>query len=151
MSDRAIAPNAASPDLPPAHRNMADGDIVKRLRGRLPRRIAQSFSDAQLRAVATAFTAQPWKRHRTDLRLTLPFFKKRLYFVLVAGSENRSPRRRQADRAAHPLVTAGNVAFAVMVLSILQIGALGVLYVAMSLAGMDISSEMGPAIAASLP
>jgi hypothetical protein len=150
MSDHTLVPHVAGSSLLLPPRELADSTVVEQFRKRLPRRIAQSFSDTQLRAIAGVFAAQPWKRHGADVRLTLPFLKRRFYFVLVAGSEHRSDQRRHADRAAHPLVTLGNVVFAVAALSILQLGVLGVLYAASLVAGVDLFQDVSPAILSSI-
>lgn len=150
MSDQTFTPQFTQPTLPAHSVNLADNAVVKQVRERLPRRIAKSFNDAQLRAIAAAFSARPWKSHRGDLRLSLPFLKRRFYFVLLAGSDKRSDERRKIDRAVHPLVTVGNIFFAVTVLSVLQLGFLGVLYLALSLAGIDLFQDMSPALRASV-
>lgn len=150
MSDHTLAPCLSRSALPTPPINLADNAIVKQVRERLPQRIARSFTDAQLRAIAAAFAARPWKHHRGDVRLSLPFPKRRLYFVLLAGSDKRSDERRQAARAEHPLVTVGNIVFAVSVLSVLQLGLLGVLYLAMSLDGIDFFQYISPALRASV-
>lgn len=150
MSDHTLAPEMSPPALPMPPVKLADNAIVKRVRERLPRRIAQSFTDAQLRAIATAFAARPWKHHHGDLRLSLPFLKRRFYFVLLAGSDKRSDARRQADRAVRPLVTLGNVVFAVSVLSVLQLCLLGALYLGMLLAGIDLFQDASSVLATSV-
>ena len=52
----------------------------------------------------------PWEGdHPVNLRLTLPFFKRRCYVALVAGMERRSPKRLLEERHKHPIATTGNV------------------------------------------
>lgn len=54
----------------------------------------------------------PWESdHPVNLRLTIPFFKRRCYITLVAGTERRSPERLAAERLNHPIRTKGNLAF----------------------------------------
>ena len=52
----------------------------------------------------------PWEgSHPVNLRITLPFFKKRCYVTLVAGTEKRSPERLTQERRKHPIATTGNI------------------------------------------
>ncbi len=82
---------------------------------RIPRAVAQSFSDEQLTAIKTVFGAERWDHHRLDLRgmLWLPF--RRWYFVFLAGPERRlrsrpktlyerSPMRRVLGLATSTIV-----------------------------------------------
>jgi len=62
--------------------------------------------------------------HPIDLRITIPFPFGRYYVTIVAGKERRSAARLQRERRKHPLVTAGNVAFLLLLGSITGLAAL---------------------------
>lgn len=56
---------------------------------RIPPKVAASFTEEQRRAIKTMFDGRSVKRHRVDLRRSLGFGRKRLYFVLLMGREQR--------------------------------------------------------------
>ena len=59
-----------------------------------------------------AATDRSWSNdHSLNLRLSIPFFGQRYYFVCVGGRERRSAERRAAERKKHPIVKKGNVIF----------------------------------------
>ncbi len=80
-----------------------------RLLERMPRDVADSFTEAQLAAIERALEERPTGKPRLDLRLSIPLFQRRRFLVLLAGSEGRSPDRRRLDRSEHPLWTFANV------------------------------------------
>ncbi len=49
--------------------------------------------------------------HPVNIRLSIPLPFRRCYLTIVGGQERRSPERRRAERAKHPLVTLGNIVF----------------------------------------
>lgn len=57
--------------------------------------------------------AATWRRdHPVDIRLTLPLWPGRRYFVtIIAGREKRSAERVRRERVLHPLLRPGNLAF----------------------------------------
>lgn len=68
-----------------------------------------------------------WVSHPVDIRMSLPMMGNRFYFTVVAGRERRRPARLAADRAAYPLLTAGNALFALGILTLLTLAALAML------------------------
>ena len=62
-----------------------------------------------------ALGAGRWRRYLIDIRLSLPLVLSRYYITIVAGRERRSGARRSRDRDRHPLRTAGNLAFLLIV------------------------------------
>ncbi|HSM84117.1 MAG TPA: hypothetical protein VLS96_20670 [Nodosilinea sp.] len=73
---------------------------------RMAPEVATSFSPAQRQALAAALTP---RRHPIDVRLSIPLGWSRVYLVLLAGTETRSPQRRQFEAAQHPLWTPLNL------------------------------------------
>ena len=70
-----------------------------------PRADESKASDFQTNATAWA------GGHPVNIRLSLPFFGRRIYLTLVAGQERRPPERLAADRSKHPLATRANITF----------------------------------------
>lgn len=81
---------------------------------RLPVRIRDGLDDSERAAIAMTAAACNWGEHPVDIRLHLPLPFMRAYFTLVAGLERRTDARQKVERAHHPLLTLGNVAFGVM-------------------------------------
>ncbi|MCR4379106.1 MAG: hypothetical protein NUV50_13570 [Rhodospirillales bacterium] len=70
-----------------------------------------------------------WVSHPIDIRISMPFVRRRFYFTIVAGQERRRPDRRHADRQAYPLVTAGNIMFSLGITTMFILIALTMLVV----------------------
>lgn len=70
---------------------------------RIPREVAESFTDEQLTAIKTVFGGETWDEHPVDVRgsVRMPF--RRWYFVLIAGPDKRSPKRRRSSRRQRPI------------------------------------------------
>jgi len=68
-----------------------------------------------------------WFSHPIDIRLSLPFLRRRLYFTLVAGEERRRADRLKKDRQAYPLITSGNIMFTLGITTLFCLLALGLL------------------------
>ncbi|MFQ6007183.1 MAG: hypothetical protein ACE5OQ_16965, partial [Woeseia sp.] len=75
----------------------ADERFERMFLARIPRAVAQSFSDEQLLAIKTVFGAERWDQHPVDLRGTLWLPFRRCYYVFLAGPERRL-RARPRDR-----------------------------------------------------
>lgn len=58
---------------------------------RIPRKVAQTFTDDQRAAVRTAFGGERWDGHPIDFRGVIPFL--RWYFVFISGPDKRTKRR----------------------------------------------------------
>ena len=95
-----------------------------------------SFSDEQLVSLKTAFGARTWGIHPVDLRGTVKLWRKRYYFVFVAGVNRRPLSRRQQElaRMGTALVMAGVIGFS-MLLGLL------ILYLLKSAAGIDLDPD----------
>ncbi len=81
----------------------------------LPGEVREGLTEVQRAAVAEALGAGRWRRHLIDIRFSLPLVLSRYYVTIVAGRERRSGARRSQDRDRHPLRTAGNLAFLLIV------------------------------------
>lgn len=92
----------------------AKGDTPERasLAARIPAEVSAALSEGQLSALAEAIgEPRPWRRQPVDIRITFPFFSRRVFITLVAGSDKRNPTRRRQDRETHPVRTASNMLF----------------------------------------
>lgn len=79
---------------------------------RIPAEVSAALNEAQLAALKRAIgEPRPWRKQPVDIRLTFPFFARRVFITLVAGTDKRNPTRRQQDRQEHPLRTASNMLF----------------------------------------
>ena len=83
--------------------------LAKRLLEALPSDIAEGLSEAQRGGVIEAANRLGKSRHPADIRISIPFFKRRYYLVFLAGEERRDKHRRLAERQRYPLGTVGNL------------------------------------------
>ena len=65
-----------------------------------------------------------WGKHPINVRITLPIFGSRFYFTMVAGRERRSDARLTQDREDHPVITLGNVFFALGITTMIAMAVL---------------------------
>lgn len=73
-----------------------NGDpVTQGLLDRIPNNIKQSFSEEQLHGLKIALNQQKWRQHPIDLRTSIPFWRWRFYFVLVAGKDLRNVSRQR--------------------------------------------------------
>jgi hypothetical protein len=94
-----------------------DSSFRRRLLANMPEDVGNSLTELQLATIERALDSGRWQAHPLDIRLSLPFFWRRCYLVLLAGPERRSAERRRSERIERPLRTIGNMAvFAVFLL-----------------------------------
>ncbi|HYM31361.1 MAG TPA: hypothetical protein VEU47_08695 [Candidatus Cybelea sp.] len=105
---------------------------------RIPADTVSSFTDRQLMAIRMAFGARHRGVHTIDIRISLPLLWRRIYLVVLAGGERRSPNRRRSDRRRYPLATIGNALFGGMFFVLLGVAVLGFLYLLKSALGIDL-------------
>lgn len=111
--------------------NAVDRDpYFRRLLARVPPDVADTFNDEQISALKRAFGGRAAGSHAVDLRFSVPFLRRRVfYFVILAGRERRSSRRRAWERRLRPLATVGNALAMICFGLLLLIAVLSVLYV----------------------
>lgn len=112
--------------------------FLERFFSRIPREMAESFTDDQLFAVKQAFADQSARDHSIDIRLSLPLLFQRYYVVLICGPERRDRARRRRDRAAHQLARRTNVVFMTTLLLFSALSLLGMIYILKSALGIDL-------------
>ncbi|MBN3872106.1 hypothetical protein [Nostoc sp. JL33] len=61
----------------------------------IPPEVVATFTDAQLTELQKVFKERVSKRHAVDIRLSIPFIKKRFYAVFLLGKEKRSKQNRK--------------------------------------------------------
>jgi hypothetical protein len=82
-----------------------DPDIMGLL-SRLPQETASSLTDTQLQHIKVAVGSGQYRKHKVDLRGTipLPFSAYRLYFVFLMGRNVRTLNRREKSLALFALL-----------------------------------------------
>ena len=95
---------------------MADGAVAvagdaERFFDRLPPHIAKGLTPEQYSAIARAAGHAAWTGHPVNIRITIPLLFKNCYLTILAGADRRNRERRIAERAKHPVRTAGNLMF----------------------------------------
>lgn len=75
---------------------------IRNILQRMPKEVAESFSETQLDYLHAALGVRSWKRHSIDLRSTffIPFAKVRIYYVFLVGKNRRELSRREAKISA---------------------------------------------------
>lgn len=101
--------------------------LFNALLARMPHDVQSSFTHDQIRALHTATQQLRWGQHSLDMRLSLPVLGRRMYLVLIGGSERRSPERLiQEGRMAPPgdgvLRLVGIVALVSVVVTLFNVG-----------------------------
>ena len=91
-----------------ATQDLAEGS-ARRFFDSLPVDVRASLTEHQRDALTTAAEQFNGSHHATDIRLSIPFFFKRYYLVLLGGEERRGKARLAAERGRHPLATLGNL------------------------------------------
>ncbi|WP_335215009.1 hypothetical protein [Nostoc sp.] len=61
----------------------------------IPPQVVATFTDDQLTELQKVFRERVSKRHAVDIRLSIPFNKKRFYIVFLLGKEKRSKQNRK--------------------------------------------------------
>jgi hypothetical protein len=84
----------------PTHSIRKDPDIMSLL-SRLPVETAAVFTDIQLSHLKVAIGSGQYRKHKVDIRGTipLPFFPSRIYFVLLMGRNVRRLSRQEKSIA----------------------------------------------------
>ncbi|MDF5736939.1 MULTISPECIES: hypothetical protein [unclassified Nostoc] len=93
--------------------------IFERLFSKISPKIADSFTDEQVKAIQKGFGSQVVTRHSLDIRLSIPIPGLRFYLVLLAGSERRSQQRLQNEKGKYPIFNGGNIIFLTGFLTVL--------------------------------
>ena len=68
---------------------------VQHMLERMPKNVADSFTDDQLFHLNTALAGRRWGSHKVDLRGTIGLLRSRYYFVLLAGRDKRDLSRTE--------------------------------------------------------
>jgi hypothetical protein len=80
--------------------------IVKRMLARIPPEILSTFTDEQLAELKKVFIERANQSAAVNIRVSLPFFQRRFYFVCLAGKERRSRQRlhKSKFKVINPLI-----------------------------------------------
>lgn len=74
-------------------KSLKNDPIIEKFLARVPPETAKTFTDTQLAEIKRVFSDRLTTPRRVDLRLSIPFFKRRFYLVLLIGKEKRSKSR----------------------------------------------------------
>ncbi|GFD96419.1 hypothetical protein KUL156_29260 [Alteromonas sp. KUL156] len=69
---------------------------VQHMLERMPKKVADSFSEEQLAHLNTALAGRQWGNHKVDIRGTFSLLSSRFYFVLLAGRDKRDLSRAES-------------------------------------------------------
>lgn len=69
---------------------------VQHMLERMPKNVADSFTDDQLFYLNTALAGRRWGSHKVDVRGTIGLLRSRYYFVLLAGRDKRDLSRTES-------------------------------------------------------
>ena len=105
---------------------------------RIPKDVADSYSDAQLDAIKLAFGARTRGTHGVDVRLTIPLIARRFYVVFLAGAERRPAGRLALERALRPVWTIASAVFIGFFVLAFAGSLLAVLYTLKMALGIDV-------------
>lgn len=117
------------------HQNQDD---VQKLMAKMPKRVAQSFSDEQIQHLHRAIGTRGWKKHPVDVRttLTIPFARSQWYVVLLMGRD-----KRELTRTEQQISTLTLAGIATLCLSASIMLGLLVIYLVKSALGINLSEE----------
>jgi hypothetical protein len=122
--------------MPIIHKQTSDirnDASIKRLISKLPENMKYSFNDEQLESLKPILDQQVWKTHPLDIRFELPFFRKKIYFVFLAGQSSRWIKRKQN------IYVKKSIAFMLSIMLIIAVlFAVLVLYLLKSSLGIDL-------------
>ncbi len=72
----------------------------------------ESVTEATKLSTSQSPRAERWGNHHpVNIRLSIPFFRRRYYLTVIGGTEQRSAERLAEEREKHPLATTANMIF----------------------------------------
>ncbi|MGO4891724.1 hypothetical protein [Flavobacterium sp. W21_SRS_FM6] len=77
---------------------------LQNLLANVPERVKDTFTEEQLSYLRNAIVNRQWRNHPVDVRGTIPWFKYRYYYVVIAGKNKRELSR--AEQKASRLINA---------------------------------------------
>jgi hypothetical protein len=111
--------------------------VIKNLLSRIPKNVADSFSEEQLTHLMTAIGSRSWGKHTIDKRGTfkIPLYKWRFYYVVLLGKNHRELSRKEKHVS---LMTSAT--FSTLFLLFCATFGLLILYLIKSALGIDLIS-----------
>lgn len=79
----------------PEIKDIRQDPMIAGILGRVPERVAETFSEEQLFSLKAAMGANRGHRHPFDVRGSLGVGRLRWYYVFLAGPDRRGTRRRE--------------------------------------------------------
>lgn len=112
--------------------------FFKQFLARVPKALANSYTDAQLDAIKRAYGARTRGAHLVDIRLSVPWITRRFYVVFLAGGERRPAGRVALERALRPMWTIANALFIGLFILAFIAALMGTLYTLKMGIGIDV-------------
>jgi len=111
---------------------------IQNLLSRIPKNVADSFSDDQLLHLKVALGSRSWGKHKIDLRGTfpIPFINSRTYYVFLMGRNHRDLTRQEQRISAITLT-----AFFTLLITFSILVVMLVLYLAKSALGINLIED----------
>ncbi|MDP5131490.1 MAG: 3-phosphoshikimate 1-carboxyvinyltransferase [Paraglaciecola sp.] len=106
---------------------------LQNLLANVPERVKDTFTEEQLSYLRNAIVNRQWRNHPVDVRGTIPWFKYRYYYVVIAGKNKRELSR--AEQKASRLI---NATFLAAFLTISVTLGLLILYLIKSALGINL-------------
>jgi hypothetical protein len=78
----------SDPDL--NQNSLKTDPVIKKFLAQIPPQIAGTFTDAQLTELKRIFGKRVNSSNQVNIRISIPFFKKGFYFVLLIGKDRRA-------------------------------------------------------------
>jgi hypothetical protein len=79
-------------------KNSPNGDsLFETIISHMPSDVVATLTTSQLAAFRSSCYQFRWRKHPVDLRVSIPFPGKAIYFVFLAGPERRSPQRLRTE------------------------------------------------------
>ena len=101
----------------------------------VPQDVAASFTASQLEAIESALENRSRRRLPLDIRVSIPFFRRRFFLVFLGGPEKRSPERLKRERVKHALWTFTNVCTLVFLVLFIVPALIGMIHMIASALG----------------
>ena len=101
----------------------------------VPQDVAASFTASQLEAIEGAIENRSRRRLPLDIRVSIPFFRRRFFLVFLGGPEKRSLERLKRERVKHALWTLTNICTLVFVVLFIVPAVIGMIHMIASAFG----------------
>lgn len=100
--------------------------LTNRLFEHISPKVAATFTPTQMEALNQASQQLSWKTHAVDIRLSIPFPARQLYFVVLAGRERRSQQRLKLEHRKRSIWKPTNAVVIATALMVVMLSVVGI-------------------------